>query len=170
MFQILQVAVALILFTNKVFVLIERKTGWLLGAIGCALAITYLYVLGLYVFTVLEFGLVILTLYAFFKGKNKKPRTEFFIRLVIVIAMVIMTIFAFAGKMTMYELAGSILLLFGTYYLSHEKKSLGWALSGIAHVLTAYLGYYKNQQFFADFQIASALVSLAGTIGIKKLI
>lgn len=168
MIQFLQIAVSLILFSNKIFVLIERKTGWLLGAIGCTLAIFYLYLIELYVFTTLEFGLVVLMLYGFLKKDRGNNRTETWIRIVIFLSMIVMTYFAFTGMMTIYELLSSTGLLFGTYFLTHDKKSLGWILYCIGHCITAHLGYNKDQDFFADFQIASAIVSVVGVIQSQK--
>ncbi len=168
MIQFLQISVSLILFSNKIFVLLGKKTGWLLGAIGCTLAIAYLYLIGLYVFTTLEFGLVALMLYGFFVRDNKNTRIENLIRVITIIAMLAMTYFAFAGMMTIYELLSSAGLLFGTYYLTHNKIALGWALYCVGHLITAYLGYSKNQNFFADFQLASAMISIIGMIQTKK--
>ncbi len=168
MVQFLQISVSVILFTNKIFVLIGRKTGWLIGAIGCTLAIAYLYLIGLYVFTALEIGLVVLMLYGFFAGEKKNIQTENLIRIVIILAMLAMTYFTFAGMMTIYELISSAGLLFGTYYLTHNKIALGWILYCIGHSVAAYLGYTKHQNFFAFFQIASALVSIAGVVKTKK--
>ena len=168
MIQFLQISVSLILFSNKILVLIGKKTGWLLGAIGCTLAIAYLYLIELYVFTTLEFGLVSLMLYGFLARNSKNTRVENLIRIVTILAMLAMTYFAFAGMMTIYELLSSAGLLFGTYFLTHNKVALGWTLYCIGHLVTAYLGYNKNQNFFADFQLASALVSIVGVIQVKK--
>lgn len=170
MLQFLQISVSLILFTNKIFVLIgKKKSGWLLGVIGCVLAIAYLYLIKLYVFTALEFGLAVLMFYGFLAQSKKNTRIENMIRVITFIAMITMTYFAFSGMMTVYELLSSGGLLFGTYLLTHNKPVLGWILYCIAHGITAYLGYSKDQDFFADFQIASALVSIAGAIYSKKL-
>ncbi len=162
MIQFLQISVSLILFSNKLLVLVGKKSGWLLGAIGCTLAIVYLYMIELYVFTTLEFGLVALMLYGFLVKNKKNVKVENLIRGITVLAMCVMAYFAFTGMLTIYELLSSAGLLLGTYYLTHKRESLGWILYCIGHLLTAYLGYTKQQNLFADFQIASALVSLAG--------
>ena len=164
MVQFLQVSVSLILFTNKILVLMGRKSGWLIGAIGCALAIIYLYLIELYVFTALEIGLIVLMLYGYFVKQNKNIHIENTIRIVIILSMMAISYFAFAGLLTVFELISSAGLLFGTYYLTHNKTTLGWLLYCIGHLITAYIGYNKGQDFFADFQIASAIVSIMGII------
>lgn len=158
----LQVSVSLIFFVNKVLVLIGKKSGWLLGVLAAFLAIFYFYCIGLYVYTALEFGLIVLMGYGFFKSEERKPYVETAIRGVTAIVMFALTWFAFSGFITIIELFSSLGLLAGTYFLTHEKVRVGWLLYSMAHVLAAILGYYKEQQFFADFQIASAIVSLIG--------
>jgi hypothetical protein len=164
MMWFLQISVSLLFFMNKVFVLIGKKSGWLLGAIAASLAIFYFYFIGLYVYTVLEVGLVILMGYGFFKKEEKNPRVETTIRVVTIAVMLIQTTLAFKGMITIVELGSSLGLVIGTFLLTHQKVKAGWILYGIAHILAAVLGYNKGQQFFADFQIASALVSFVGCI------
>jgi len=168
MIQFLQISVSLIFFANKVFVLMGKKTGWLLGVIAAILAIFYLYMLELYVFTALEFGLIALMGYGFLVGTKKNLRIERLIHMIIFLVMAVFTYFAFNGMMTIYEFLGSAGLLLGTYFLTHDKRQLGWLLYCVAHLITAYLGYLKGQNFFADFQIASAIISIAGILQVKK--
>ncbi len=157
--MILQIAVAIIFFTNKVLVLAGRKSGWLVGALAALIAIFYFYRIGLYVYTALEVGLIILMVYGFMKKDEKKPRVETMIRLVTVLVMLALAIFAFSGVITVVEFASSIGLLMGTYFLTHNKIRLGWIFYALAHSLASILGYSKGQQIFADFQVASAIVS-----------
>lgn len=163
MTHFLEVAVALIFFANKVFVLIGKKAGWLLGAIAALLGAIYFFRVDLDVFVVLEIGLIVLMGYAFV-AKEKNPKMEKVINTVIAVVMVTLTVFVFKGMMTILEFLASTGLLIGTYYLTHEKERLGWALYVIAHSLAAIVGYGAKQSFFADFQIASAIVSVAGVV------
>lgn len=161
----LQISVSLILFTNKVYILKGKKVAWLIGMIGTMLAMAYLYLIGLYVFTVLEIGLVVLMAYGFFQKEEKNLLVEIIINLIIGISAIAMTWFVFNGIMTVCELIGSMGLLIGTYYLTHGKQKIGWLCYLAAHLVTAYLGYDKHQYIFAFFQIASAVISF---IGFKK--
>jgi hypothetical protein len=165
---LLQILVSLIFFANKVFVLAGKKTGWLLGAVAATIAVFYFFLIELYVYTALEFGLIILMGYGFFKKEKKSPRTEKAIQATTVTAMLLLALFACSGLMTLVELLSSLGLLAGTYALTHSKQRTGWLLYVVAHCLAALLGYNKGQLFFADFQIASAIVSLVGAIQVKR--
>ena len=170
MIQFLQISISLIFFANKTFVLIDKKTGWLIGAIGAIMGTLYFFLLHLYCFTVLDAGLVILMGYGFIVKSQKNQKVENFIHIVIALAMITLGYFAFSGLMTIVEFFSSILLLLGTYFLTHKKISLGWILYAISHILAAIVGYKVGQMFFADFQIASAIVLIAGLIKARKLI
>lgn len=166
MIPILQILVSVIFFTNKVLVLAEKKVGWLLGAIAAIIAVFYFYLIGFYVYTVLEFGLIVLMGYGFLKRGKKNPKVETLIRLLIIVVMVALAFFAFSGLITIIELISSLGLLIGTYMLTHHKNRIGWLLYALGHSLAAILGYSKEQRFFADFQIASAIVSFVGALKI----
>jgi hypothetical protein len=159
--HLLQISVALIFFANKSFVLVGKRFGWFLGALAAFIAVFYFYLIQLYIYTVLEVGLIILMGYGFIKPKENNG-LELAIRLTIAGIMLILSMFAFNGLLTIYELLSSAGLLFGTYFLTHSKVKLGWFISGLAHLLAMQLGYEKNQNFFADFQLASAIISFIG--------
>ena len=80
----------------------------------------------------------------------------------LLIAAVLFFVFAYNGLITMIELLSSFGMLWGTYFLTHKRVRWGWILYGVAHLLAARLGYQKDQDFFADFQLASAIVSFIG--------
>lgn len=166
MVELLQVLVSLLFFGNKVLVLVGKKlekTGWLLGVIAASLGVAYFYLLDMYVYTVLEIGLIVLMSYGFLhKDTGKNENVETAIRVVTGAVMLILACVVFTGTITIIEFVSSILMLAGTYLLTHNRKQLGWILYGIAHLAAVYLGYVKGQQFFADFQLASAIVSAAG--------
>jgi branched-subunit amino acid ABC-type transport system permease component len=170
MIQFLQISISLIFFANKTLVLIDKKTGWLIGAIGAIMGTLYFFLLHLYCFSVLDMGLVILMGYGFIVKSRKNQKVENFIHIVIASAILALGYFAFSGLMTVVEFFSSILLLLGTYFLTHQKTSWGWILYAISHILAAIVGYKVGQMFFADFQIASAIVSIAGLIKARKLI
>lgn len=171
MVELLQVLVSLLFFGNKVLVLVGKKFekfGWLLGVIAASLGVAYFYLLGMYVYTVLEIGLIVLMSYGFLhKDTTKNEKVETTIRVVTGVVMLVLACVVFSGAITIIEFVSSIFMLAGTYLLTHSKKRLGWILYGIAHLAAVYLGYAKGQQFFADFQLASAIVSAVGALIIK---
>lgn len=158
----LQIAVSLIYFTNKVFILLNKKVGWLVGAIAASLATIYFSLIGLHVYVTLNVGLIILMGYGFLKGEKKKPKVETFIKIVTIAVMFIMAYHTFTGAITIVELISSLALTAGTYYLTHNSKRLGWFLFCVGHATAVYIGYAKNQNFFGDFQIASVIISIFG--------
>ena len=167
MIEIISILVSLIFFVNKILLLIGKKLerlGWLMGSIAAVLAVIYFFLLELYIFTVLEFGLIILMGYGFFVKEIKNPTTEKLIHLFILVVMTVLVFFAFTGMMTIYEFVGAVLMLLGTYFLTHNIYALGWLLYGVSHLFAAYVTNQKGQQFFADFQIASAAVSSIGSV------
>jgi len=174
MIQFLQLSVSVIFFFNKILVVIGtkesklRRIGWLLGVIGASLAVAYFILLKLYVFTVLEFGLIGLMGYGFLVKGKKNLRVEKLINLLILIVMATLTYFMSVGMLTVMELGGSIGLLFGTYYLTHSHPKLGWIFYACGHGCAIYVGYHKSQWIFAIFQSLSVLVSLYGLFKKEK--
>lgn len=162
---ILEVAVGVIFFANKVFVLAEKRLGWFMGVIAAILSFFYFFLIELYVFTALEVGLMVLMGYGFLhRGSRRNKKVERFLNYTITTVMAALTYFVFSDLMTVVEFFGAIGMLSGTYYLTHDRMRLGWILYGSAHVLSAILGYHVNQPFFADFQVASAIVAAVGVI------
>jgi hypothetical protein len=169
--QFLEIVISLLLFSNKILVLIDKKSGWAIGAIGCFIAMWYLYLLKLYVFTILEIGLIVLMMYGYLAGKEKKDSVEKLIIAFLIIVMASLTYFLFEGSITVYQFIGGTTLIIGTYCLTHGKPITGWILYCIGHLVTAYIGYNTKpipQTFFADFQIASAIVSIVAIVKIRK--
>jgi len=158
----LQIAVTLIFFVNKVLVLLGKRSGWMFGAIAAVLAIYYFYLIGLYIYTTGEIALFVLMIYGFFKTESARPVVELAVQTVTVIAMLLLTWFAFNGPITVLELASALIALLGAYLLTHGNVRAGWALGAVSHALAAPLGYQKEQLFFADFQVASAVVAFVG--------
>ena len=169
MIPILEIAVGVIFFANKVFVLAGKRLGWFVGAVAAILAFFYFLLIGLYIYMILEVGLVVLMGYGFlYQGSRRNKKVERLLHYTIAIIMMTLTYFVFSGLMTVIEFAGSITMLSGTYYLTHDKMRLGWAIYGVSHIFVIILAYHVNQLFFAHFQIASAIVALVGSINGDK--
>ncbi len=161
---VLQVLVSLFFFANKVFVLLGKRTGWLLGVIAAVLGIFYFYIIGFYVFSVMQLGLFSLMSYGFLSHNEKNSKVETWIRIMSVVVMTVLAISAFSGLLTLIELVSALCLISGTYYVAQGRTQLGWGICVLGHLAAAYLGYSKGgQQLFADFQIASAIVSFVGS-------
>lgn len=161
--EFLRVSSSVIFFAQKILVLTNRKSGWLVGIVAATLALFYFYQIGLLVYTTLEVGLITLMCYGFFKKESQNVKVEDTIRCMTLAIMAVLTCFVFTGMMTVVELFGSACLLVGIYLLTHSKPALGWFISGIGHSITAFIGYsVPGQQFFADFQVATVVVCAVG--------
>jgi len=122
----------------------------------------------MHVYTVLNLGLAVIMGYAFLKKEEANPKVADWLRFFTGAIMLSLTFFVFDGLITIIEFASSIGLLVGTILLAHGGIKLGWLVFGIAHLLAAYLGYEKEQQYFADLQIASAIVAAIGILKCQK--
>ncbi|MEW6617605.1 MAG: hypothetical protein AB1333_04295 [Patescibacteria group bacterium] len=83
---ILQILVSVIFFTNKVLLVIGKRSGWLAGAIAATLACAYFFLIELYIYTVLEIGLLMLMGYGYLSHDTKKIRKFFAVLFAIIIA------------------------------------------------------------------------------------
>lgn len=161
-FQILQVLIGISAFVNKVLLIQRIRVGWLIGALATLLAIYYFLILHFYVYAVVEVGLTILMVYGYFFETHKKQLMEYLINGVTLLFMILICFFTSTGFMSVLELVGAISMIAGAYTFTHERRGFGWGLYLITHLVTAYLCYPKQQQFFGDMQIASALVAGVG--------
>jgi len=160
--------VSIIFFLNKILVVSGskesniRRIGWLLGAIGSVLAVVFSLMLHLYVFAVLQFGLIFLQGYGFLAKRDKNMRVEKLLNLIIFVMMVTLAYFLSVGILTLFELGGSIGILLGIYFLTHSNQKLGWILCAFGHGCTVYVMHEKSQYIFAIFQVLSIFVSIYG--------
>lgn len=164
MIHFLEISVSIVFFANKVFILAGKKVGWLVGVIAATLALIYFWQIELYVFTVLEFGLIVLMGYGFVKKGKVNQRVELGLNVFLATIMLAMTVFTFANLMTVTEFIAAICMLLGTYLLTHQMIRFGWLIYGLAHVLAAVVGFSKQQTMFVDFQLASAIVAMVGAM------
>jgi len=159
---VLQVIMSVAFFAQKVFILIDKKSGWLVGALSALIGTVYFYSVHMYCFATLECGLTILMFYGYFTKETKNSTVERIINIVTASCITALAYWAFAGVMTVAEFVSSLSSMAGVYWLTHRKLKLGWLSLGISRILAAVVGYHANQWFFADFQLASTIVALAG--------
>lgn len=160
----LAIIMSIILFANKVLLLIGKKEGWLIGAFGTVLAIIYLLLIRFPIMATAEVGIFALMLYGFFPKESFSKKVEYSLRALTFFIIIFLSWFTFSGVLTMIEFLASVSVLVGVYLFTHNKEFLGWFLYFIGHVLTAYMAHERHQDFFEHFQIASAVVSLIGMI------
>jgi hypothetical protein len=163
----LGIIMSIILFGNKILLLINQKSGWLVGALGTVLAVIYLLLLKFPIMATAEIGIIVLMLYGFFAKETPSEKVEWFVRIVAICTFIFIAYFTFSGILTIVECLASIFALFGVYLFTHKKEFIGWFFYCICHLLTVYMAYEKHQDFFEHFQIASAIVSMAGMVKVR---
>ncbi|MFH0950881.1 MAG: hypothetical protein V1765_00190 [bacterium] len=168
MIFVLQVIISILFFAQKIFILIDKKSGWLIGALSALIGTVYFYSVNMYCFTALECGLTVLMIYGYFTKQDKNLTVEKIINIVTALLISALAYWAFTGVMTIAEFISSLSSVAGVYLLTHRKLRSGWLFLGVSHVLAAIVGYNANQWFFADFQLASTIVALAGWWQAKK--
>lgn len=165
--DVLQISVSLLFFVNKSLLLVNKRSGWLFGAFAAILAIFYFFSVGLYVYTTLEFGLIVLMVFGFLKEKSKN--IDNLVRIFTLVIMIVIGCITFKGSLTFFELTSSISLLLGMYLLAKQYYTWGWFASIIAHGSACYIGYCMKQDFFANFQLASAFIACIGVYQSKTI-
>jgi hypothetical protein len=118
--------------------------------------------------SVAEIGLLVLMFYGLLLKEKTSAKITNAIQIITTITICALACFTFSGKLTIIEFTASGLILAGTYFLTQKNFRLGWLIMLLSHLCAAYLGISKNQDFFAHFQIASAIVSFAGAIKTKS--
>ena len=162
MVPILEVSLALAFFVNKAFLITGKRIGWFVGFVAALFSVVYYLNLELYVFTVYGGGFAILTWHGFRTKGTRSTQVAMRLRWVTTTIMGVLACFTFSGLMTVVELAAALLGLWGAYFLTGEYVRVGWMAWSVGHVLTWLLFAEKGQDFFAHFQLASAIIAVAG--------
>ncbi len=156
-------AVAVAFFWNKLLLLEDSdKKGWVVGAVTAPVCTWYFFSVGTYVFTVFEVGITAIMVYGALKGEQKRPRVELALAIATLVTMSVLTFFVMTGLLTVLEFVGSVIGLAGMYCMAHDQRKYGWPLCAVSHICTAVVMHDKHQDFFAAFQVASAMVSYVG--------
>lgn len=161
---ILEVIIAIAFFTNKVFLLIGRRMGWVLGLGAATVSIGYFFLIELYLFMAPEAGFAALMGYRLLRHGEVNRRVEISVRTALTAAMAFLAYFLFEGSVTLVECVAALLSLWAMYFLTHDYVRQGWATLIVAHVLAAIVFDSKGQEFFTHFQIASAFLAIGGVV------
>lgn len=160
-FHILSIVVAVLFFINKLLYLIGKKTSWGIGIIAASLAIIYLIHIDMLIVATVEIGLIVYMIYGHF-AHDKEAVTPKHYKEFLFIALTLIGAWSFRGWDTIWEWAGSLLMVLGVALLAKKNHYWGWIWLSVSHFIFAYIIYQKGvtQRFFADFQVASGIVGL----------
>lgn len=174
--EIIITLASLLFLGNKTLLLLGKKTnkmlGWSFGAVGAALFIVYFFMIHTPILSVLEIGLTILMTYRFIAGEKTNRKIENYLGIITGLFIVVLTILARQGTLSLPQFAGAFGMLVGTYFLISVKQELlsvslwrermGWLLYGSGHFFTSYIGYQKHEWIFFTFQAWQMLLCLIG--------
>jgi hypothetical protein len=157
----LQIAVALLYFTNKVFLSLEKKAGWQIGILASIFAIFYFIQLKLYLLLGLELGFFCILIFGLLNhsGTNANKKV-----LYILMIGLMALLFVILKNSTWIEFLISTLFILAIYFLANKNWNLGWTLMLIGHVFMAYFTFEQKQTFFASMQVCSIFVALFAII------
>ncbi|MCK9408025.1 MAG: hypothetical protein WCX28_10025 [Bacteriovoracaceae bacterium] len=161
--RLLEVSVVLVFFASKVLILIGKRFGWLFGIFAASLAIIYFYSTGMVAYVIVQVGILAAMVYGFLKP-SKKIIFELPTRLIIAAVVMTLAVFVMNGSLALPKSIVSIGLLLGNYFLTQSNFRIGWILLGLSNAFSAYFGYSNGHVFFADFQMATAVVAFIGVI------
>lgn len=161
----LEIAVSLLYFTNKIFLYLEKKAGWGFGIAASSLATVYFLYLKLYIFLSLEFACLTIMILGFL-GNRKTTKISYAIYGVITLVMIYLLINVEVSGWT--EFITSLLFIVAFLLLAHGKWNLGWLSLGGAHILMLTILLGKNQEFFALMQGLSVGVCILAVL--KRLL
>ncbi len=153
----LEIAVSLLYFTNKIFLFLEKKAGWSFGIAASFLATIYFLFLKLYIFLSLEFACLTIMILGLL-GNRKTTRISYIIYGIITLVMIYLLVNVDVSGWT--EFITSILFIMAFLLLAHQRWNLGWLTLGAAHVLMMIILLGKEQDFFALMQGLSVMVCI----------
>lgn len=164
---ILSIPVSLFSILNKLFLVLNRRSGWLWGAVVGLSSAVYFFLINLKILSIAEFGFLIVMVYGYLTHNKSSKKLSLYINIVLSSVSVVLAVLFFKNYLTTIETVSSLCFIWGGYYLANKKAALGWVLFLVAHITTSYSGLHKNQTLFAGLQIVSALICLYGLLNKK---
>lgn len=155
--MLLEIIVALLYFTNKIFLLLEKKAGWIFGIAASSLATVYFFYLEFYIFLSLEFACLVIMILGFI-GNNRTKVLAYLIYGIISLVMIYL-LFNIEESGFM-EFVTSILFIVSFLLLANGRWYSGWLFLGVSHILMLFVSLTKNQEFFALMQGLSVVICI----------
>lgn len=161
--MILQTAVAVLYFINKVLLSLGKKSGWQIGLLASILAIFYFYNLGSILLVGLEISFLSILLFGLLTHQKELKHQEILYGIMI---FVMILLFFILKESSWLEFSISLLFILAIFGLAHRWLIIGWILMLCGHLLMGYFTYQKGEFIFASMQFLSAIVALFAIIRI----
>ena len=152
---LLEIIVSCLYFSNKLLLLFEKKSGWVLGLAASALAMVYFFNLSLYLFFSLELACFVIMLMGLFA---EKLSIKLAVIIYSIVALVMVYLLINIRESGWLEFITSILFMCAFLLLAKRKLYNGWLCLGISHGLMLLVTFEKGAYFFALMQGLSLLV------------
>jgi hypothetical protein len=162
----LQSAVAILYFTNKILLSLDRKSGWQIGIVASSLAAWYFFSLNLYLLVGLEVGFMCILIFGLVNhGKELKYENILYVLMLLLLVFLYFVL----KNSTFLEFLISTDFILAIYLLAKKKKTLGWLFMALGHLLMGYFTYHNKQYFFAIMQLLSIAVSFFAIWRLAKI-
>ncbi len=155
--MILEIIVSILYLTNKIFLLLGKKSGWTIGIIASGLASVYFFILKFYLFFSLELACLSIMIFGFLGSKNTKLISYIVYTIIVIVMVILMINIEESGFL---EFSTSILFMGAFLLLAQNRWHYGWAALGLAHFLMILVLQGKNQYFFTTMQALSVCVCI----------
>ena len=153
----LQIAVAVLYFINKVLLSLDKKSGWQIGIAASLLAFIYFFSLKLYILVGLEVGFFAIQIFGLINHKKEMKYENLLYAIMVVLLLFLYFVLKNSSILEFLISADFILAIF---LLAKRKTILGWISMLVGHLMMAYFTYQNQQFFFATMQVLSILVSV----------
>ncbi len=152
----LEIIVGVLYFTNKIFLALNKSSGWYVGICASLCAVLYFYLLNSLVLVGLEVAFVIIQILGIvFEKENKINPTYLygsFLGLMVLL-------FCLVNNSTWLEFICSGVFIVAVYLMAIKVKNIAWICFMIGHCLMAYFTFFKAQYVFTILQILSVGVA-----------
>lgn len=150
--------------TNKVFLLLGKRAGWIFGFFaGVSFAVYYLFI-DLKILGIVQIGLTMLMIYGYIVHKKISKGAHMMATLVLSMIAITLLFATFKNSLTIIETLSVLSGCWATYLIAQKKYRSGWLVFLIAHITSAYLTFLKSEYIFFSFQIFSAIVAICGVL------
>ena len=153
----LEIIVAILYFINKIFLALDKNSGWAVGIMASALATIYFFGLELYLFFSLEFACLMIMIFGYFGAKNTKLFSYVVYGIITIVMIYLLISIEESG---VFEFITSILFMLAYLLLAHKNWHLGWIGLMVSVSMMFFVAWSNEQHFFAIMQGLSVIICL----------
>ena len=171
-FILIEILGSILYFSQKIFLSLNKRIGWLLGFLGSiAFTIVTLHK-GSFSYSVLEMTSGIIFIFGMFVWRrNNKIQNKITIFMSVFTLMGIIIVFLLNLGSPNWILENLMVILFsiGAVFLV-LKKPIGWILYILGHLVLVYYGYILGTYYISILQIISLPFAIIGYKNLKKVL